>query len=369
MRILLAAGIYPPQIGGPATYAKLLVEELPRRGVEVDVVKFSDVSHLPKFVKHAAYFWKVILNGKNADLIFAQDGVSVGLPALCAAFILRKKFFVRHGGDYAWEQATGHYGLTETLDEFTSTPRRRPLQITLFRTIQTFVAKHAKRVIVPSKYLASVVERWGVDSEKIIVVYNTSNLPTFSDARATLKRELGLQDQAIVSAGRLVGWKGFEVLIEAMPEVIRAFVDARLYLIGEGPDRNMLKKKIHDLGLEERVFLLGALPQEDLARYVKAADVFVLNTKYEGLSHQLIEAMSLGTPIVTTDIPGNRELIENKKTGTLVGYNDKQALATAIRDALSAGKEIDGMVARAKDKASTFTTDQTVRGTLAALTK
>lgn len=369
MRILLAAGIYPPQIGGPATYAKLLVEELPRHGAEVEVVKFSDVAHLPKFVKHIAYFWKILVRGKGMDLIFAQDGVSVGLPALCAASILRKKFFVRYGGDYAWEQATGRYGITETLDEFTNTPGKYPFRVGLFRAIQTFVAKRAKRVIVPSKYLASIVEEWGVDSRKIIVVYNTSNLPTLSDARATLKRELGLQDQMIVSAGRLVGWKGFKVLIEVMPEVMRAFVDARLYIVGEGPDRSMLEQKVRELGLEGRVFLLGALPQEDLSRYVKAADVFVLNTKYEGLSHQLLEVMSLGTPIVTTDIPGNRELIENKKTGTLVGYNDKQALAAAIRDALSAGKEVDGMVARAKDKASTFTTEQTVSGTLAALTQ
>jgi len=83
------------------------------------------------------------------------------------------------------------------------------------------------------------------------------------------------------------------------------------------------------------VVLLGSLRQDKLFEYIKAADVFVLNTGYEGLSHQLLEVMSIGTPIVTTKVCGNPELMENDKEGILVSYNDKDALAKAINSVLA----------------------------------
>jgi glycosyltransferase involved in cell wall biosynthesis len=367
MRILLAAGIYPPQIGGPATYAKLLVDELPRRGVSLVLEKFSDVDSFPKGIRHLVYFWRVFRQSKDTQLIFAQDAVSVGLPAYCAAVLRRKKFFLRLGGDQAWEQAQVRFGVTEALDEFVASKKKYPLAIQLIRSVQIFVAKRADRIIVPSKYLGGIIEAWGVSKAKIVVVHNTFDAPSLSDARASLKRELGLQEHVLVSAGRLVKWKGFGGLLNVMPAIIKAFVDARLYIIGEGPERAALEEKIKALHLQDRITLLGALPQEHLFRYIKAADVFVLNTGYEGLSHQLLEAMALGTPIVTTSIPGNAEMIEHKTTGILVGFNKENELSSGIRDALSGTKDIDAMAARAKEKAASFSKERMLEKTLAVL--
>src|SRR3989338_9957691 len=92
--ILICTGIYPPDIGGPATYSKLLFDELPKRGVGVDVLSFGQVRHLPKIIRHIIYFFKALKIGKRADIIFAQDPVSVGLPAMLAAKILRKKIYI-----------------------------------------------------------------------------------------------------------------------------------------------------------------------------------------------------------------------------------------------------------------------------------
>src|SRR3989344_5012189 len=102
-RILIATPLYPPGAGAPATYTKLLEEELPKRGFEIAVVKFSSVRHLPKGLSHLAYFWRVLKSGRSADLILALDPVSVGLPAWLAAKILRKRFIVKIVGDFAWE--------------------------------------------------------------------------------------------------------------------------------------------------------------------------------------------------------------------------------------------------------------------------
>src|SRR6185436_880397 len=104
MRILVATGLYPPESGGPATYSKFLVEKLPALGVEVSVLPFSRVRYLPKLVRHVAYFFACASLAREADIVYAQDTVSVGLPAALAAFVARKKFMVRVPGDYAWEQ-------------------------------------------------------------------------------------------------------------------------------------------------------------------------------------------------------------------------------------------------------------------------
>ena len=104
LKILICTGIYPPDIGGPATYSKLLFEELPKMGIETRVLSFGEVRHLPKILRHFVYFIKVLKMGRRADIIYAQDPVSVGLPAMLAAKILRKKFILKVVGDYAWEQ-------------------------------------------------------------------------------------------------------------------------------------------------------------------------------------------------------------------------------------------------------------------------
>ena len=102
--VLVTTGIFPPDIGGPATYSKLLLDELPKHGLDISVLSFGEVRHLPKIIRHISYFFKVLRRGKGVDIIYAQDPVSVGLPSVVASKILRKKFLLKVVGDYAWEQ-------------------------------------------------------------------------------------------------------------------------------------------------------------------------------------------------------------------------------------------------------------------------
>ena len=95
-KILIATGLYPPEVGGPATYSKLLFDTLPKHGFEVTVVSFGEVRRLPKGIRHVFYFFKIIKKGRYTDCIFAQDPVSVGLPAFLAARLLRKRFLLFH---------------------------------------------------------------------------------------------------------------------------------------------------------------------------------------------------------------------------------------------------------------------------------
>src|SRR3989338_4085545 len=135
MKLVIATPLYPPEIGGPATYAKLLFEGLPKKAIEVELVKFSDVRHLPKFIRHYVYYRRVLMAARSADAILALDQVSVGLPALYAAQKLGKPFFVKIVGDYAWEQGQQRFGITENLDEFVKT-KNVPFSVRMLRRIQ-----------------------------------------------------------------------------------------------------------------------------------------------------------------------------------------------------------------------------------------
>src|SRR3989344_5398382 len=171
MKLVIATPLYPPEIGGPATYAKLLCEGLPAKGIEVALVKFNEVRHLPKGIRHIAYYFRVRKAARSADIVLALDPVSAGLPALWAARRAGKPFVVKIVGDYAWEQGQQRFGVTKTLDEFVQT-KRVPFPVWLLQKVQTGVARRARQIIVPSKYLKNIVSAWGVRAEKIKVVYN-----------------------------------------------------------------------------------------------------------------------------------------------------------------------------------------------------
>lgn len=118
MKVVIATPLYPPEVGGPATYATLLEEELPKQGIEVELVKFGDVRHFPKGVAHVAYFLKVFRAAFGKDAILALDPVSVGFPAMLAATFLRKPLIVRVGGDIVWERYVIRTKQPVTLTQF-----------------------------------------------------------------------------------------------------------------------------------------------------------------------------------------------------------------------------------------------------------
>ena len=300
-RILIATGVYPPESGGPATYAKLLEERLPALSFSVSVLPFSRVRHLPKVVRHAAYFWKCFKMACAADAVYALDTVSVGLPSALAAKLAGKKFLVRVPGDYAWEQARQRFGVTDELDAFQE--KSYGLRVGILRAVQRFVVRCADVVVVPSNYMQKIVAGWlapnGVEGgvKNISVIYSSIELAPHY--KLPEDRPEGF---LVVSSGRRVPWKNFD-----------------------GIERAVAREK------GWHFFLAENLPRAQALGWVKAADVFVLNSTYEGLSHALIEAMALGTPVVATAVGGNPELIENGVDGLLVPPGDDEALYAAIK--------------------------------------
>lgn len=354
IRVVLAAGLYPPEIGGPATYAKMLAQELPEHGIEIHVLPFSMVSSYPKVFRHLAYFWQVARAAKQADIIYALDPVSVGLPAALAAKLRGKKFMLRVGGDYAWEQGGVRFGITETLDDYITGESHRPLPVRVLASVQSWVARQALVVVAPSNYLKRIVEQWDVNPGAVGVIYSTLFPLTPTQDKHQTRQSHSLSSPVLVTAGRLVPWKGVDAVIDVTEKLQTIYPDITLVVVGDGPERPVLESKVAKHNLQRHVRFVGQQDKTELANLITAADVFVLNTAYEGLSHQLLEVMQLGVPIVTTSVGGNPELLSNGVDALLVPFDDQYQLQQACLRVLKNPEVADGLVRFASRRTEDF---------------
>ncbi|MDP1719366.1 MAG: glycosyltransferase family 4 protein, partial [bacterium] len=370
-RLLIATGIYPPDIGGPATYTALLEGELPKRGFAVDHLAFTEYRKKPKIIRHLLYLWDCWKKVKNFDAIYAQDPVSVGLPALLAARLRGKKFFIRVAGDYAWEQAAQRFGVRDTIDDFSRFAESRearqkyPWQVKLLIKIQRFVVGRADLVITPSNYFRKLVGGWTKNPERVKTIHNGIDLkiPNFYPfGTSPAGRQFPIPNKGnktILSAGRLVPWKGFDFLIKLManPELS----DYKLRIVGDGPDKDRLAGIIKELHLENRVELPGEVNREAILKdYLPNAGIFILNTSFESFSFAVAEAMNAGIPIVATRIGSIPELVEDGKEGILVDPDNKEQILAAIKKISGDSDFRINLAFAAHIKAQEFSIDRTV---------
>lgn len=358
--ILIATGLYPPDIGGPATYVRMLEEELPTKNIGCTIVPFTHIRHLPKVIRHVVYTWKLIKQVRSADAIYALDPVSVGAPAFLVSMIFRKPFLIRLGGDYAWEQGQQRFGLEMLLDEYTVDKNSAPWQVRTLAMVQSFVVRRAAKVIVPSTYMKGVVETWGVKTERITVIYSALFPLEVTQSHEELRKEFGYTGPVLLTSARLTPWKGIDTVLEVFVSILKSHPNAKFVIAGDGPQKELLEQKTSDLHISTSVIFTGRLSKEELGKRVKAADVFVLNTAYEGLSHQLLEVMDIGVPIVTTEVGGNPELIQKDVSGFLVPCNDVSELVESIERLLASEDLRSRFATHAKVRTKNFNKDEVV---------
>lgn len=339
MKLLIVADIFPPQAGGPATYAVTLANELAKQGVEVTVVSlnpqadknvldkkviFHRVNSNNRRLRYFEFIWLLWLQLFKNDVVYAMGPVNAGWPAMWACrlhFLRKRKFIVKVVGDYAWEQGVVKRGVKESVDEFQN--KEYPEFVGRLRAAERQTVKAADLVITPSEYLKKMVIGWGANAEKIKVIYNAVE---FKDVPPAAKPA---GERWIVSVGRLVPWKGMGTLIEIMPEILKSVPVAKLKIVGGGPEMESLKSKVQSPKLESVVELLGYKSHAETLSFIGAADVFVLNSGYEGLSHVILEALSFGKPVIASNVGGNPEII-TKEIGDLFELNDKEKIKSLL---------------------------------------
>jgi glycosyltransferase involved in cell wall biosynthesis len=173
--------------------------------------------------------------------------------------------------------------------------------------MERWVAKRAARIVVPSRYLASVVERWGAPSKRIHVVYaGIEPLPAPSAPREALRMAFGIEGAktVVLAVMRAVPWKNGDLLIRA---ISNAPPDRLLVLAGDGPALAEWKALAASLGIADRVRFLGRVGRTAIADWYRAADVLALPSSYEGFPHVVYEAVSSGLPCLVSDRAGNPE--------------------------------------------------------------
>jgi len=194
----------------------------------------------------------------------------------------------------------------------------------------------AHAVVAVSKGVANDLTNWvGVPTDKVRVIYNPIITPElFHKAEEPLDHPWFQPGQppVIPGAGRLTTQKDFPTLLRAFA-LVRAQRSARLMILGEGELRADLERLAEQLGIAEDFALPGFV--QNPYPYLKRAAVFVLSSRWEGLPTVLVEALALGTPVVSTDCPsGPREILADGKWGRLVPVGDAGKLAEAILETL-----------------------------------
>jgi len=162
--------------------------------------------------------------------------------------------------------------------------------------------------------------------EKIHLIHNAIDLPEkLPDIKPPHAEE---QSFIIGSVGRLAEQKGYRFLLAAMPEVLKAIPGCELHLAGEGEQNSMLMAVADEMGIASHVKFKGYLG--NIPNFLRGLDLFISSSLWEGLPTAILEAIVAGVPVLATDIAGNRELIQDGKTGWLVQPADAHALARAI---------------------------------------
>ncbi len=171
-------------------------------------------------------------------------------------------------------------------------------------------------------------------AKRLTVIHNAGVDETIDELAGQLLIGAPKRDGPIIMAcGRLTAQKGFDVLLNAFA-LARQRYHSQLWLIGEGPLRESLEQLAVDLGIRDSIWFGGF--HENPYRLMRAADVFVLSSRWEGFGNVIVEAMAVGTPVVATDCPhGPGEIIRHGTNGLLVPPEDPEALAAAISDVLS----------------------------------
>lgn len=205
-------------------------------------------------------------------------------------------------------------------------------RVYLAKAVNEFTYRVADRVLTVSQEIKEIIHQlYCLDDSRILVLRNGILIENSLSQSPDLEKEFpGSRNKfKLIAVGRLVPLKCFDVLARAVAEVVNQGLDNLLVLIvGEGVERPRLEKLIQDLRIGSYVKLLGL--RHDVMDLMKACDLFVLPSRYEGLSIAMIEAMACGLPIIASDAPGLRDYIDHEKNGFLFPVGEHKVLAERI---------------------------------------
>jgi glycosyltransferase involved in cell wall biosynthesis len=285
MRILIATGIFPPQIGGPALYAKNLAEEWKRLGHNVSVRTFTLERYMPTGVRHLFYALKVLPSVLRSDIVFALDTWSVGIPVTFVAKLLGKKVVLRTGGDFLWESYVERTKKKVLLVDFYQQEKSfftKKEQI--IYKLTGWLLKNVDRVVFSTKWQKDIFtkeEAYAIDHRAISIVENF-----YGEKKLTVEHELELKEEVwtqktFIAGTRKLVWKNLDILEQAFA---------------------LAKKEEPALALDLRNY-----PPEEFNKKTEQSYAAILVSLGDISPNMILEAICFGRPFILTRENGLRD--------------------------------------------------------------
>ena len=320
MRVLVTVGIFPPDIGGPATFvpkiAKYFQDEL---NYEIEILTLSDNKNsninddfsvkridrnLPIIYRWLKTIFTIYKLGKNKDLIFVNG---LGTEATIANIFLNKKIIRKIVGDPVWERAYSKAKISESFDEFQV--KNYGFSISFQKKVRSFSIKKSDIVVTPSQHLKNFILNLGFKN-KIEIINNGVFIPEENTNIFT-------NDQInITIVSRLVTHKNIKKIIRAISDLNDPLI--YLNIIGDGPELNQLQKISLESNNKDNIIFHGKLNRDEIDHIFLNSDIYIQASNYEGLPHSLLEAMSYGIPVLCTPVGECKEILGNEDRGYIL---------------------------------------------------
>jgi len=339
MKILLATPIYPPEIGGPSQYVKNLSEMLEKRGIKSEVISYNEMKNIPQPLRFLFYFLKLLNKTRNSDIVYAFNLISCGLPACFWSKVFKKRFIIRLGGDFLWERAVESGRMKKTLREYYQEPKTIKEKFWLY--VIKRILNSADKIIFTSHFQKQIyLKHFSIEERKIVVVSNP-----FPETEPIHDQQPSVSYQFLY-AGRLLKLKNLNVLIEVFKKILeRTDKFLKLKIIGNGPEKQSLKKQVKDLGLKNNIIINDSLSHQEILKEIQKSYLCILPALTDITPKFVLECIKLKRPILLTQ---ETEYYQTFKQD-LIFFNpqDKKDIEEKILNLLSEKKYYD-YVARIK---------------------
>ncbi len=334
MNVLVVSGIWPPDVGGPASHAPELAAFLLARGHGVEVVTTADepppapdfpvhavLRATPAGLRHAQVAALIARRARRAHVVYATSMIS---RAGAGSTLARRPLVLKLVADAAYERAKRMGIVTGSLATFQDA---RGPRIAALRLARDLALRRASHVVCPSAFLRDLALGWGLVPDEVTVLPNA--IPPLPELRRAeeVRADLGLEGPLLVFAGRINAQKALDVLLDALAQVD----GPSLALAGDGPELARLQRHAAALGLDGRVRFLGARSRTEVLELFRSADASVLSSAWENFPHTVVEALAVGTPVIGTAVGGVAEVVRDGENGLLVPPGDPAAFARALR--------------------------------------
>jgi len=319
MDILITVGIFPPDIGGPASFVPKISKYLISKGHKVKIISLSEKENLnyedeinvtrisrnlPIIFRWFRTITNIYKSAKNSDLIFVNG---LGTETTIANIFLRKIIIRKIVGDPVWERVYNKKLTTESFDSFQKNKQR--LSIKIQKNIRNWSIKNSNLIITPSEHLKTFVQNIGFEND-IYVINNGVEIKQIE--KVTLENKI----IKLVVVSRLVNQKNIDIVIKAVKRIEDKNI--LLNIVGDGPEVNNLKNLVKEKSLNKRVSFIGKIKNSELHNYLEDADIFIQASNYEGLPHSILEAINYEIPILSTEVGGCSAILNKGERGYII---------------------------------------------------